>query len=248
MKKVCLLALLLTLTSVVQARAQDTTGLREVTLYSQNKYGFNVEKALFNFETASFVPCCKRWDLVYGGLYAGEDHDWFQVSTNREARSAFRDLGQFGWNDYFEVPVVEPFPKLKKGEERVITVDTSGADGADGKPGAQGAPGGGMEPIVLHPQQSMTQTPPPVEQPWLTRTTPPAPAPTAPRVKRDGVPKIDPVFVKAVVGHMYVIHVVEGDADFYALFHVESLVRGDRCTITWKLIPPPAASARNQEK
>lgn len=245
MKKVCLLALLLTLTSVVQIRAQDSTP-REATLFSQNKHGFNVENALFNFETASFVPFGKRWDLVYGALYAGEEHDWFQVSVDRTTRSAFRDLGELTWNDYFEVPTVEPFPKLKEGEERTIKVDTSGADGADGEPGA---PAGNVEAITLHPPQSMTQTPPPVEQPWLTRTAP-APAAPAParREKRDGVPKIDPVFVKAVVGHMYVIHVVDGAADYYALFRVESLVRGDRCTISWKMIPAPVDSAGNQEK
>ncbi|HKQ52742.1 MAG TPA: hypothetical protein VJT74_10260 [Pyrinomonadaceae bacterium] len=244
MKKVCLLALLLTLTSVVQTRAQDS-GLREVTLYAQNKHGFNVENSLFDFETASFVSHVRGWDLVYGTLYAGEDYDWFQVSTKRKTRSAFRDLGELTWNDYFEVPTVEPFPELKEGEERTISVDTSGADGGGGKPGAPG--GDDMGAMVLQPQQSMTQTPPPVEQPWLTRAKPAAPPP-APRVKRDGVPKIDPVFVKAVVGHIYVIHVVEGGADYYALFRVESLVRGDRCTISWKLIPPPVESASNQEK
>ncbi len=244
MKKLWLFALLLTLTSVGPARAQNS-GLPEVTLFSQNKHGYYVEKALFNFETASFVPHGARFDLVYGALYAGEEHDWFQVSTNRGTRSAFRDLGAHTWSEYFEVPAVEPFPKLKEGEERRITVDTSGADGADGKPGAPATDGVGA--IALHPQQSMTQTPPPVEQPWLSRAKT-APPPPASRPKRDGVPKIDPVFVKAVVGHIYVIHVVDGDADYYALFRVESLVRGDRCTITWKKIPTPVDSASNQEK
>jgi hypothetical protein len=245
MKKICLLALLLTLTTAAQTRAQDS-GLRAVTLYSQNKHGFNVEKALFNFETASFVPYGRRFDLVYGSLYAGEDHDWFQVSTDRSTRSAFRDLGALGWNDYFEAPVVEPFPKLKEGEERVITVNTDGADGADGEHGAPG--GNDMGSITLHPQQSMTQTPPPVEQPWLSSRAAPAPPQPALREKRDGVPKIDPVYVKAVAGHMYVIHVVDGDADYYVLFRVEELVRGDRCTVTWKKIPPPVESANHQEK
>lgn len=237
MRNFWLLALLLTSTSVVPTRAQDS-GPREVTLFSQNKHGFNVENSLFSFETAGFVSHGKRWDLVYGALYAGEDHDWFQVSTKREARSAFRDLGLLGWNDYFEVPVVEPFPKLKEGEQRTFTVDTSGADGK------QGAPGGSVDAVAWRPQQSMTQTPPPVEQPWLlSRATPAPQPPPARREKRDGVPKIDPVWVKAVVGHMYVIHVVEGDADYYALFRVESLVRGDRCTISWKMIPPPEDGA-----
>jgi hypothetical protein len=62
------------------------------------------------------------------------------------------------------------------------------------------------------------------------------------RPKNDGKPKVDPIFVRAVVGHMYVIHVVDDSRDFYALFRVESLQRGDNCTISWKLIAPPAAT------
>jgi hypothetical protein len=62
---------------------------------------------------------------------------------------------------------------------------------------------------------------------------------TAARPKRDGKPKIDPAFVKAIVGHVYVIHVVDDTRDLYALFRVEELQRGDYCTVSWKLIPEP---------
>ena len=47
------------------------------------------------------------------------------------------------------------------------------------------------------------------------------------------------MFVRAVLGHIYVIHVVDDVRDFYALFRVENLQKGDQCTISWKLIAPP---------
>ena len=64
------------------------------------------------------------------------------------------------------------------------------------------------------------------------------------RPKRDGQPKIDPMFVRAVVGHIYVIHVVDDVRDFYALFRVENLQKADQCTISWKLIAPPQPAER----
>ena len=45
--------------------------------------------------------------------------------------------------------------------------------------------------------------------------------------------------VKAVVGHMYVVHTKDRDNDHYALFRVEALEPGESVTISWKLIAPP---------
>jgi hypothetical protein len=42
--------------------------------------------------------------------------------------------------------------------------------------------------------------------------------------------------VKAVVGHMYLVHSKDTDSDHYALFRVEKLLPGDSVTITWKLL------------
>jgi len=36
-----------------------------------------------------------------------------------------------------------------------------------------------------------------------------------------------------------VIHVVDDVRDFYALFRVEALERGDNCSISWRLIFAP---------
>ena len=45
--------------------------------------------------------------------------------------------------------------------------------------------------------------------------------------------------VKAIVGHMYVVHTKDRDNDHYALFRVESLEPGKRVTISWKLVASP---------
>ncbi|MCA1621039.1 MAG: hypothetical protein LC795_17380 [Acidobacteria bacterium] len=235
MKRACLLVLLVGLSLQAYAQTATPQGAPEsepkrVTIYSSLKHPENRPLSSFSFKTGRFEGY--GWDLNYGSLYVGEDHDWFQVGLGKEVRSAFRDLGAHEWDDSFSVPVVEPFPVLKPGEQRHVTVDASGADGEDGADGAPGAPGAdgangtGVESVM---------TTRPVPEP------PPPPRPRRP--KRDGVPKVDPVFAKAVVGHMYVMRVVDEDDDFYVLFRVESQVRGDNCTITWKRIPPPAESA-----
>ena len=48
-----------------------------------------------------------------------------------------------------------------------------------------------------------------------------------------------PDLIRAVLGHIYVVHVVDDSRDFYALLRVEALQRGLNCTISWKLVPSP---------
>jgi hypothetical protein len=47
------------------------------------------------------------------------------------------------------------------------------------------------------------------------------------------------IFVKAVVGHLYVMHVKDNDSDIYVMFRVESIERGDNCTISWHIVTSP---------
>jgi hypothetical protein len=212
--------------SAQQPATQDAM----VTLYSTIKHRGEQRKSCINFKVALTgllrVPC----DLQYGSLYAGDELDWFQSSTTEGARSVIKDLGDFDWSADFSVPVVEPLAKLKPGERRQVTIDTSGADGADGAPGAPGATAkqGADADGVVRPQ--------PISVTEVARPVPVTPS----RPKRDGKPKIDPLFVKAVIGHVYVIHVVDDSRDFYALFRVDALERGDQCTVSWKLIPEPS--------
>jgi hypothetical protein len=167
-------------------------------------------------------------------LYAGAEWDWFQSSTERDSRSVVRDLGRLNWYDDFTVPVVEPLPELKPGETRNITIDTSGADGADGKDGVDGASAPGSSRL----DSASSGFPPRAIDQYDISSLGTLAKQSRPK-RHDGKPKVDPIFTKAAAGHLYVVHVVDEVSDFYVLFRVESLERGDNCTISWKLIPAP---------
>jgi len=56
-----------------------------------------------------------------------------------------------------------------------------------------------------------------------------------------GKTNLSPVgqMVKALEGHIYLVHTNNGKIDSYAIFRVEALVRGDNCRLTWKVVPSP---------
>lgn len=202
--------------------AQSMATSSPVTLFSPNKHRGEQLKSCVTFAQSRERMRAARGslcDLYYGHLYAGDDWDWFQSAANPGQRSLVRDLGALDWNDSFTIPIIEPLPKLKPGEVRNITVDTSGADGADGAPGADG------DGVVRPRPGENVQRPP----------------------KRDGKPKIDPVFAKAILGHLYVMHVVDDVSDFYVLFRIDALTRGDNCTISWRLVPAPESPTAQKQ-
>jgi len=45
--------------------------------------------------------------------------------------------------------------------------------------------------------------------------------------------------VKAIEGHLYMVHTSDTDTNLYALFRVEKLVPGESVEISWKTIAPP---------
>lgn len=45
--------------------------------------------------------------------------------------------------------------------------------------------------------------------------------------------------VKAIVGHIYLLHAKGTDRDFYVMFRVGSLKSGDEVTVFWKIVPSP---------
>lgn len=198
------------------------------TLFSPHKHS-EKRKVCLNFKTGLSDSTSEPCDLEYGLLGINGDFDWFQSFAEREDRSVIKDLGSHFWTDSFGVPAVDPLPKLKPGEQRQFSIDTSGADGADGKPGKPGDPGPDGVSVPTETSGNKAARDP-------GRMTPEVPAPVRP--KNDGKPKIDPLFVKAILGHMYVIHVVDEKSDFYALFRVDALNEG-ACNLSWKLIPAP---------
>lgn len=190
-----------------------------------------VEHVCLNFQTGITSSRGGSCDLSYGLLGINNDFDWLQVSMSQESRTVIRNIGQFGWNEQFEVPVVTALPKLQPGEKRIITIEANGADGADGARGARGADASRSDPGsgVIHANEVQLDSRNQRPSFW---------APTPPRAKHDGLPKVDPAYVKAVVGHMYVAHVVNEVSGYYALFRVDALEDG-ACTVSWKLIPTP---------
>lgn len=206
------------------AQSQSDAALSKVTLYSWIQYRNPKLNDCFSFQNEKASNCesgrREKWDFRYGGLRAGDDWDWFDVSPGAN-RSKIVYLGQFDWADTFKVPVIEPFPILKEGERFNIVVDTSGADGEPGKDGKHGANGRNADGTLNQTQEENNASPATSEKP---------------------IPKkrqISDVFVKAKPGGMYAIRVAEENSDFYAVFRVESLKRGGECVISWKKIASP---------
>jgi hypothetical protein len=254
MRKVCSLAFVATLVlSQIASLAQTAAPtvppdeLMTVTLYSPAKYRLtntpplpggrtrpDFSRTSFNFTSGKLNP--RKWDLSYGNL-----GDSLLVGFGVEDdNSAIKDLGRVGWNDKFKVPVLPPLPELKPGESRYITLSPKGP--ARGLPSdVRGAPSARDEitgPTMMRNPDDWPQFPPPVgsvlngggNNAETSITMGP------PNSKRS---KPAPVVASVVMGHMYVIHVVKAQADFYVLVHVDGLVPRDNCTISWKRIPSP---------
>jgi VWFA-related protein len=257
MRLYCLVALVLILgllpmpPAVAQSTPVDRP-VRVTTLYSPLKYkrqnappsrnraaNGDDSRAQLDFTTGSVNAAFGRSKITYGTLYAGDDLDWFMVGFMvdglRDDRTAMKDLGKHDWNDSFKVPIVPPLPELKPGGERQFEIDMSGKNGADGIPGAPGAYGDGSRGAIEKSNRE-----------WVDHIWPPLMLPSGPAApKKPPQKKVvnPPVLIKAVPGHMYVVHVVNPQSDFYVLLHVDGLVRGDNCTISWKRVSGSASPA-----
>ena len=237
--------------------------LMTVTLYSPAKYKVtnapglpsgrvrpDFSRAYFDF-TSGKLASSRKWDVSFGTL-----GDWLLVGFGvDDDKSTIKDLGRIVWKDTFKVPVVPPLPELKPGEARYIT--TGGKGPARGLPSdVRGAPNARDQfidvplndlPVVRESnagagrlsEPSLPQSPPPPQ----SKPSKAGPANGGasitmgpPNAKRS---KPAPVVARVVPDHMYVIHVVKAQSDFYVLVHVDVLVPADNCTISWKRIPAP---------
>jgi hypothetical protein len=216
-------------TVIAQQKTQPT-----ITLYSPLKHQGDQSRSYFDFQNQTVAPRGGRWDVGYGAMYITGQFDWFQGSSAPDNRSVIRDLGKHAWSDNPKVPLIKPLAKLQPGQRRQIRLELSGARRTDGAPGV---PGDASDPGIDDRRRDLTsgrQSSRPLRD--FGEVVGPSPYTTS--LRRDaGKPKIDPLFVKAIAGHMYVIHVVDDSRDFYALFRVEALQRGDSCTVSWRLIP-----------
>jgi hypothetical protein len=193
------------------ARAQNPPAQQTIILYSPIPHQNDHSRAKVDLQLGAYAPWNRAGDVIYGFARLGDDFDWFMKSSAQSNRSVLLDL------DSFTVPWVEP---LKPGEGLDVVVNSSGKDG-------KGSAGGydGLSAL------------PSTDGPGAGSTYVPSPRPRQP--KRPAGVQTSANLLKANLDHIYVIHVVDDNRDFYALFRVDALQRGDNCTISWKMIPPP---------
>ena len=213
--------------------AQDSSDRHTITLYSPLQPG-NLDRVSVDLQRAAYAPRLNFGDVGYGLLRAGSEWDWFHISNAGDRRTVIRDIGPHAWTDNFTVPWVEPLAKLKPGERREVFVNANGADGK----GASSARS--YEGLSALPSGGSTNPDACCDTPVSIGTVDRASIREASRQKgRPAGIQTSPDMLRAILGHMYVLHVVDDRRDFYALFRVEALQRGSNCTISWKMIPPP---------
>jgi hypothetical protein len=238
MKSINLAMLLLVVSFSTTTSAQNITTLHSLNKYGRDQYQDPNRNYCLDFMTGASAKRSDPCDLRYGSLYVGDDWDWFQSSGHRDSRGLIKDLGPLSWDSQLKVPFITPLPKLLPGEQRTISVNADGADGGDGAPGEPGKPGTDADAPHIDEQAF----PRPLASPTANSSNP-----TSNRNKKhDGVPKVDPIFVKAIVGHMYAIRVLDEKNDFYVLFRVEEIKKGDSVVVSWKLIDTPIEAANKQ--
>lgn len=185
----------------------STDGKPDRSLFRRNCFSFIAETA----------DCTQVSDLYYGNLRTGNNWDWFQVMGDG-SRNKIKSLGKKNWTDDFKVPVVNPYAKLKVGQQRdtVLNSSTLGQGGQfpqlPSKEPEQTDRFGNLDKSASFPSSSRSTD-----------------------VKTSGYKP----FIKASAGNMYVMRVVDEDNDFYVLFRVDELERGKRAKISWKRIPAP---------
>jgi hypothetical protein len=201
---------------------------------SSNAASVSTSQAEFELDLAAGVPgAAPRWPfLSYGSVYVGKDLNWFMVHGRVDDRSVIQDLGKHDWTDSFKVPIVPPLPELKPGEQRHLIIDGRPYDpnSLQARSSMQGVTSARSHDVS---SDDFPQLPPahPVER-------------KASVVSAQDLEYSARVLAKVVVNHLYVVHVVNAQLDFYVLVHVDALVKGDNCTLSWQRVSdnPPVSS------
>jgi hypothetical protein len=85
--------------------------------------------------------------------------------------------------------------------------------------------------------KNVTSTPVVCPRPRLQQGEVPTEGLDTPASSRGDSP--DGYFIKAVLGHMYVMRIKTDTRDQYVLFRVEELERRTQCTLKWRSVPHP---------
>lgn len=96
---------------------------KTVTLFSRAKHkdesdGYNKSTFSLRYGVRSDEGLAKtnnNYELQYGGISLDGDSDWFQVTMVTDDCSRIKDLGQLGWTEIFEVPILTASIEAHKG-------------------------------------------------------------------------------------------------------------------------------------
>ena len=92
------------------------------------------------FDLLALERRCGGAEAISYGNRFGDNWDILSLELGKDSQSRMVDLGNKAWSDTFDVPWIRPWAKLREGEQRHITVNTSG--------GNAGAPGYGARPVA----------------------------------------------------------------------------------------------------
>jgi hypothetical protein len=97
-----------------QPANNSTNVVHTVTLLAQAKHG-DFKTATVNFAIGARgdskdPPTRNDYDLRYGGRSENGDMDWFEVPMGDNSRSQIKDLGESGWSDIYDVPILLASP------------------------------------------------------------------------------------------------------------------------------------------
>jgi len=116
-----LIANVLSTVCVINAQQLDhrKSAPQTVTLLSQIKHN-DFAKANFNFGLgvrgdSQTPPTRNYYDLRYGGVSLDGDNDWIEVPISGGSRSQIKDLGELGWADVYDIPILFATPMPHSG-------------------------------------------------------------------------------------------------------------------------------------
>jgi hypothetical protein len=170
---------------------------------------------------------CNGAETVDYGDRIGDHWDIFAISGRAGSRTRMIDLGVHTWSDNFTIPEVEPWPALKPGERRSITINTSGANGTPGRD----ADTRDSNKKPKHNSGNAERSDQKVDYAHapLSRQVTSTISVQGKAAKPDSFSPVTEVNL----GHMYLIHVVNSSDDHYVLLRADNVVRGEKVSVSF---------------
>lgn len=218
---------------IINEKLLDSRGIIKVDLVSPwivtgTKTSF--DKTVFGrncLDLVDFEQDCSGAEKVDYGDRIGDHWDIFAISGRADSRTRMIDLGVHTWSDNFTVPEVEPWPALKPGERRSITINTSGANGTPGR----NADARDSNKKSKHNSAYSERSDQKVDYAHapLNRQVTSTISVQGKVAKPDSYSPVTEV----KPGHMYLVHVVNSSDDHYVLLRADNIVRGEKVSVSF---------------